>query len=157
METNWSDTRDITAELTRSLAALTLSPTRTVTPEPRTPKSLGSLPTEVIIEVYKQFDHTSQIVALNSTSRMFYEIWRLDPARISSAVLPRSIDYYDATVEIEQAEERQQKLVPYGRCDPLKTLERLLSDCLATSPIPSNVAAYAATLASNRRLVCIAH
>ena len=87
---------------------------------------------------------------------MFYEIWRLDPAPLSSAVLPRSIEYYDAAVEIEEAEERQQKLDPYGRCDPLKTLERLLSDCLATSPISTNVAAYAATLASNGRLVCIA-
>ncbi len=156
METNWSDARDVTAELTRSLSALRLSPTRTVTPLPGTPKSLEGLPTEIILEIYKHFDHISQIVALNSTSRMFYEIWRLDPATISSAVLPRSIEFYDATVEIEEAEERQQKLDPYGRCDPLKALERLLSDCLATSPISSNVAAYAATLASNRRLVCIA-
>ena len=156
METSWCDTIDVTAELTRSLAALTLSPTTTVRLQPRTPKSLGNLPTELILEIYRQFDQISQIVALNSTSRMFYEIWRLDPASISSAVLPRSIQYYDATVEIQEAEERQQKLDPYRRYDPIEALERLLSGCLATSPISSNIAAYAAILTSNRRLVRIA-
>lgn len=156
METSWCDAVDVTTELTRSLAALTLSPTTTVTLQPRTPKSLGNLPTELILEIYRHFDHVSQIVALNSTSRMFYEIWRLDPASISSAVLPRSIDYYDATVGIQEAEERQQKLDPYRRCDSLEALERLLSGCLATSPVASDIAAYAATLASNERLVRIA-
>ena len=87
---------------------------------------------------------------------MFYEIWRLDPARISSAVLPRSIEYYETTVEIREAEECQQEMDPYRRYDPLKAQRRLLQGCLATGLVSSNIAEYAATLASNKRLVCIA-
>ncbi|CAF9942371.1 hypothetical protein IMSHALPRED_003642 [Imshaugia aleurites] len=120
-------------------------------------KSLQDLPTELILEVYKHFNHISQIVALNSTSRIFYQIWRLDPDRISTAVVPRSIPYHDATVEIQQAEERQQKLDPYRRPDPLKALKDLLEGCLATSPVSSDNAAYAAILERNRRLVRIAN
>lgn len=87
---------------------------------------------------------------------MFYEIWRLDPARISSAVLPRSIEYYDTTVGIQDAEDCQQKVDPYRRYDPLKAQRRLLQRCLATSLVSSNIATYATTLASNERLVRIA-
>ena len=108
------------------------------------------------MEIYMQFDDISQIVALNSTSRRFYEIWRLDPARISAAVLPRSIDYYDATVKIQEAEERQQKLDPHRRCDPFKTPQHLLPDCLSTSSVSTDKAAYAATLARNEHLIRIA-
>lgn len=86
---------------------------------------------------------------------MLYQVWRLDSARISSAVLPRSIAYYDATIEIQEAEERQQKLDPYRRCDPLKTIQNLLEGCLAVSPVSSNKTAYAATLAFNKSLLDI--
>lgn len=86
---------------------------------------------------------------------MFHEIWRLDSARISSAVLPRSIECYNTTVEIQEAEERQQEIDPYRRYDPLKAQSRLLQGCLANSFVSSNIAEYAATLASNERLVRI--
>ena len=120
-------------------------------------RSLQDLPNELLLELYLQFDHVSQIVALNSTSRLFYEIWRLDPDGISSAVLPRSIAYYGATVEIQEAAERQQKVDPYGRPSPQKGLRALLEGCLATSPVSLNKPAYAAILERNRRLVRIAN
>lgn len=147
-------------ELTESFSAMSLSstiaPTLRSDQRPRGSKSLQDLPIELLLEIYKNFDHVSQIVALNSTSRMFYQTWRLDPARISSAVLPRSIAYYDATVDIQEAEERQQKLDPYRRCDPVKILKTLLEGCLAVSPVASNKAAYAATMAHNQSLLDIA-
>lgn len=125
--------------------------------KPAGSRSLQDLPNELIYEVFMQCDHVSQIVALNSTSRIFYGIWRLDPGRISNAVLPRSIAYYGATVEIQEAEERQQKVDPYGRPSPQEGLRVLLEGCLATSPVSLNKPAYAAILERNRCLVRIAN
>ena len=59
-------------------------------------------------------------------------------------------------MEIQEAEERQQKLDPYRRCDPLTTIQNLLEGCLAFSPVSSNKIAYAATLESNESLLDIA-
>ncbi|KAL9136072.1 MAG: hypothetical protein Q9175_002724 [Cornicularia normoerica] len=109
-----------------TLGASTLSTPTTTSSSSGAQPELGNLPTELILEIYKHFDHIAQIVALNSTSRMFYEIWRLDPGRVSSAVLLRSIDCYGATVEIQEAEGYEQRLNTYRRCDPLKTERKLL-------------------------------
>lgn len=107
-----------------TLGASTLSTPITTSLSSEVQPELGNLPTELILEIYNHFDHIAQIVALNSTSRMFYEIWRLDPGRVSSAVLLRSIDCYGATVEIQEAEGYQHRLNSYQRCDPLKSIGR---------------------------------
>ncbi|KAF6227662.1 hypothetical protein HO173_012102 [Letharia columbiana] len=65
---------------------------------PELSSPLRDLPTDLILETYKAFDHISQIVALNSTSRVFYEITRVDPGPFSDAVLPRSIACHDTVV-----------------------------------------------------------
>ncbi|CAF9932888.1 MAG: hypothetical protein ALECFALPRED_005403 [Alectoria fallacina] len=106
----------------------------------------------------KTFDHISQILALNSTSRVFCQIWRLNSGHISRAILPRSIAFYDATGEIQEAEESASRNWIIGlRFDPPKTLETLVQAGLATSPVSSNKAAYATALARYMRLVSIGH
>lgn len=61
-------------------------------------------------------------------------------------------------VKYRRQESVRRNWIPIGvRFDPPKTLETLVEAGLATSPVSSNKAAYAAALARYKRLVRIGH
>lgn len=63
-------------------------------------RSLSDLPSELVLGIYETFDDHHTITALNLTSRKFYDIWRLNTATITKAVLPRAIDCFDLAQEL---------------------------------------------------------
>lgn len=63
-------------------------------------QSLSDLPPEVIIGIFSCLKDHRAITALNLTSRKFYEIWKLNTATITNAVLPRAIDCFDLAQEL---------------------------------------------------------
>ena len=70
------------------------------------PTNITNLPPEIILQIYRHLDSPSAITALNSTSRMYNWIWRVNNASISGAVLSRSIDCYNSALELFEVEER---------------------------------------------------
>ena len=70
------------------------------------PRTITDLPAEIILQIYGHLDSPSEIAALNSTSRTYNWIWRMNIASISNAVLSRSIDCYNSALEQFEVEER---------------------------------------------------
>ena len=73
-------------------------------------KSIADLPSEMVLRIYRYLDGPSEIIALNSTSRLYYWIWRMNAASISGAVIPRSIDCYASALELFEVEERVKQI-----------------------------------------------
>ena len=86
------------------------------------PKEITDLPSEMILRIYRHLNGPSEIIALNSTSRVYYWIWRMNAASISSAVLPRSIDCYTSALEVFEIEERVKQIhcIILSQCAILK-------------------------------------
>ena len=78
----------------------------------------------MILRIYKHLHAASGIVALNSTSRTHYWIWRLNATSISHSVLPRSIEAYDSALEQFEVDERVQR-IRTGGLDPSTTPKRV--------------------------------
>lgn len=74
------------------------------------PKTIKDLPPEIILQIYRRLDSPSEITTLNSTSRMYYWIWRTNAPSISGAVVPRSIDCYRSALELFEVEERVKQI-----------------------------------------------
>lgn len=92
-----------------SVVSPTLSPVALSHPS-KEPKRFTDLPSEMILRIYRYVDSSSEITALNSTSRMCYWIWRVNTASISRAVLSRSIDCYNSARELFEVEERVKQI-----------------------------------------------
>lgn len=60
----------------------------------------SDLPPEVIIGIFSCLHDHHAITALNLTSRKFYEIWKLNTATITKAVLSRAIKCFDLAQEL---------------------------------------------------------
>lgn len=73
-------------------------------------KTLTRLPPEIILQIYGHFDSPSEITALNSTSRMYNWIWRMNAGSISSAVLSRSVRCYKSALELFEVQERVKQI-----------------------------------------------
>ena len=86
------------------------------------PKAITDLPSEMILRIFRHLDGPSEIIALNSTSRMYYWIWRMNAASISSAVLSRSINCYNSALEVFEVEERVKQIhcIILSQCAILK-------------------------------------
>lgn len=86
------------------------------------PKTIADLPSEMILRIYRYLDGPSEIIALNSTSRLYYWIWRMNAGSICGAVIPRSIDCYIGALELFEIEERvkQVQAILLPRCEFLK-------------------------------------
>ena len=74
------------------------------------PKTITDLPSEMILRIYRHLDSPSEMIALSSTSRMYYWIWRMNAASVSGAVLSRSIDCYKSALELFEVEERVKQI-----------------------------------------------
>lgn len=88
------------SDVTGILSSVSLVPTN------EDPQAITDLPSEVILRIYRHLAGRSEIIALNSTSRMYYWIWRMNVACISSAILSRSINCYNSVLEVFEVEER---------------------------------------------------
>lgn len=73
-------------------------------------KTMTGFPPEIILQIYRHLNSASDITALNSTSRRYNSIWRINAASISAAVLSRSIDCYNSAFELFEIEERVKQI-----------------------------------------------
>lgn len=62
--------------------------------------SLGGISNELVVWIFQLLPKSRDVAALNCTSRKFYQIWRLNAALISDAVLPRTLDCYADAEEL---------------------------------------------------------
>ena len=65
--------------------------------------SLSSLPTELILHLFKSFDEVNAAAVLSQTSRHFHTIWRYNLTSICDAVLPKIIDYHSHYCRLAEA------------------------------------------------------
>ena len=92
-------------------------------------RSFSDLPSEVVIGIFSCLHDHHAIKALDLTSRKFYEIWKLNTATITKAVLPRAIQCFELAQELLAVQSRS----PYGgqvetREAVLERSKRLLSN-----------------------------
>lgn len=72
------------------------------------PPSLSTLAPELILTIYEVLEEPSSITALNSSSRNLYLNWKLHAAKISQAVLSRSLPSYSNAIALVEVQERYQ-------------------------------------------------
>ena len=95
-------------------------------------RSVSDLPPELIIGIFSSLCDHHAITALNLSSRKFYEIWKLNTATITSAVLPRAIDCFDLAQELLDVQGRSSNSgKAEGREAVLKRSKRLLTNATA--------------------------
>lgn len=70
------------------------------------PPSLSTLAPKLILTIYEMLEEPSSITALNSTSRNLNLNWKIHAAKISQAVLFRSIPCYSNAVALVKVQER---------------------------------------------------
>ena len=73
---------------------------------PRPSLSVSDLPQEMILGIYKSLDDHHAITALDLAARKFYDIWSLNRATITQAVLPRVIDCFGLARELAVIQSR---------------------------------------------------
>lgn len=69
-----------------------------------TPPALISLPGELIINIFQQFDTFTGLLALARTSRQYWSIWVFESYRISQNLLPRSTICFDDAEQLANAQ-----------------------------------------------------
>lgn len=84
--------------------------------------SIRNLASELILQVYQQFEQSFEITALNSTSQRLYSIWHLNAHSISDAVLPRALDCYDNAFELLEIQKGMQG-IDLSSPEPLPAIE----------------------------------
>lgn len=62
--------------------------------------SLGKLPVELVIEVFKSLGSIADVAHLAATSRNLYLIWKSQEHQLRSLVLHRTIKFYDLNDEL---------------------------------------------------------
>ena len=65
--------------------------------------SLLSLPTELLVNIFKSVDNVGDAAALSRTSRYLHEIYHYNLSSICDAVLPRTIEAYDQAAQLVEA------------------------------------------------------
>lgn len=103
--------------------------------------SLSTLPTELIVHVFKSVNDLGSAAALSRTSRDLHTIWRYSLASICNAVLPRMVECYDeacllleatttSTIVASRSSVENKAQAAISRAQMLFTNARLAQDAL---------------------------
>jgi len=65
--------------------------------------TLSTIPTELLIHIFKSADDFSTVSALSRACRNFHEVWQTYNSSICDAVLPRAIVCFDELVELDNS------------------------------------------------------
>lgn len=71
----------------------------------RPPRTLGTLPPEMILNIFKSADNFSDIAALAQTAHVFNDVWKQNPNSICEAVIPRAITNLPAAEDLRELQE----------------------------------------------------
>ena len=88
----------------------TLSSIALLYPDDEKPRTLPDLPSEIILQIYEHLEGPLEVIALNSTSRMYYWVWRTNAASISRIIFSRSITGYKNALELFEVDERLKQI-----------------------------------------------
>ena len=70
------------------------------------PASITTLPTEILIELYKSLNNMKDVTALNRVLPRFHDVWCKNTVTISDAVFPRTIKGYDEACELVKIQQK---------------------------------------------------